>query len=214
MKTLIIGCGRVGAGLAKNLALAGHAITVVDQDPAAFDRLGPTFSGERLVGIGFDRDVLVHAGIGEADSLAAVTGSDEANAVVARVANRDFHVPTVVARLYEPRRAEIYRRLGIQTISPVSWGVQRLSDLLSYKRTGPAVTLGAGQVNLYEFRLPSHLVGHTVSYLAAAGEVTVVAITRAGRTFLPDLPTVFEEGDVIHLAAAETATDRIQGILG
>src|SRR4030042_1184683 len=108
MRIIIIGCGRMGSGLAQTLSLRGHAVTVVDRDPQAFERLGPAFKGKTLTGIGFDRDVLLRAGIERADGLAAVTFSDEANVVAARLASNIFHVPRVVARLYDPRKAEIY----------------------------------------------------------------------------------------------------------
>lgn len=112
MKIIIIGCGRVGARLAQTLSLKGCSVTVVDKDPTAFDRLGKSYQGRTVQGVGFDRDVLIEAGIEKADGLAAVMVSDEANAVAARIAKRMFRVPRVVARIYEPRKAEIYRRLA------------------------------------------------------------------------------------------------------
>ncbi len=122
MRIIIIGCGRMGAGLARTLTLRGLTVTVVDSDQAAFERLGPAFSGQTIAGVGFDREVLLKAGIARADGLAAVTSSDDANVVAARLGRQIFRVPRVVARLYDPRKAEIYRRLGIQTISTTAWG--------------------------------------------------------------------------------------------
>src|SRR5512139_1443336 len=124
MRLLIIGCGRLGAGLGQFLATNGHVVAIVDKDPLALEKLGGKFKGQRVAGIGFDRKVLVSAGIERADGLAAVTASDEANVVAARIARDIFHVPRVVARLYDVRQAEIYKRLGLQTIAPTNWGIQ------------------------------------------------------------------------------------------
>ena len=132
MKIIIIGCGRVGSGLARMLSNRGHQVTVIDSDPVAFERLGKAFKGKTVVGIGFDRQAILDAGIEKADAFAAVTASDEANAVAARIAKNVFKVPRVAARIYDPRKADIYRRLGMQTISPVALGISRMAELLSF----------------------------------------------------------------------------------
>jgi len=212
VRVIIIGCGRMGGGLARTLTLRGHAVTVVDKDPTAFERLGPSFKGRMVAGVGFDREVLVQAGIERADGLAAVTASDEANVVAARMASQVFHVPRVVARLYDPRKAEIYDRLGLQTINTTSWGINRIADLLCYSQFEPVVSLG-GQVDLVEVQMPPLLAGRTVNELTASGELMVVAISRGGKTFLATLGTVFQEGDVVHLAVLSTAVDRLKALL-
>ena len=214
MKIIIIGCGRMGAGLAQTLNLGGHSVTVIDKDPAAFERLGPAFKGQTVVGVGFDRDVLLRAGIERADGLAAVTASDEANAVAARLASQVFRVPRVVARLYDARQAEIYRRLGLQTISPTTWGVHQLADLLCYSPLETVLSLGSGEVDLVETEVPPLLVGRTVNELTVPGEILVVAISRHGTTFLPTLGTVFQDGDLIHLAVLAASADRLRALLG
>jgi trk system potassium uptake protein TrkA len=214
MRVLIIGCGRVGAGLAKSMILRGHQVTIVDKDPLAFERLGSAFKGQKVAGIGFDRDVLIQAGIERADGLASVTSSDEANVVVARMARQIFHVPRVVARLYEPRQAEIYNRLGLLTIAPTSWGIDRIADLLQHSNLDVIVSLGSGQVDLIEIELPHLLVGRSVDELTLSGEIHVVAITRGGKTFLPTLGTTFQEGDSVHLATMSTSMDRLHKLLG
>lgn len=214
MKIIVIGCGRVGAGLARTLSLSGHAVTVVDRDPAAFERLGPAFKGQTVVGVGFDRDVLLKAGIERADGLAAVTASDEANVVAARIASQMFRVPRVVARLYDSRKAEIYRRLGLQTIAPVTWGIHRIADLLSYSPLDVVMSLGDGGVDIVEAEIPPLLVGRTVNELTVPGEVRVVAISRGGETFLPTRGTVLQEGDLLHLATLATSADRLKALLG
>jgi len=117
MKVIIMGCGRVGEQLARLLVTEGHQIVVIDQEPSALERLGANFKGQRIAGVGFDRDVLLRAGIEQADAFAAASSSDNANIVAARIAHNIFHVPRVVARLFDPRRAEIYRRMGMLTIS-------------------------------------------------------------------------------------------------
>lgn len=214
MRVLVIGCGRVGSGLAKALEEAGHEVTVVDLDPKSFDRLGSGFRGRKLVGVGFDLDVLERAGIRRVDALAAVSGSDEANAVVGRLATRHFRVPRVVARLYDPGQADLYRRLGVLTISQVTWGVQRMIELLTQAGVGAVLSLGGGQVDLVEARVPELLVGRKVSELDLPGELEVVAVSRAGRTFLPSGPVLFEAGDVVHVAVAAGAAGRLQQLLG
>jgi trk system potassium uptake protein TrkA len=214
MRIIVIGCGRMGAGLAQDLSLQGHSVTVVDSDSTAFERLGPVFKGQTIVGVGFDREVLLRAGIQRADGLAAVTVSDEANVVAARMASQVFRVPRVVARLYDPRKAEIYRRLGLQTISPVTWGVHHIAELLCYSPLETVLSLGSGDVELIEAEAPPLLVGRTMNDLMILGEIHVVAVTRGGKTFLPTLGTVFQEGDQLHLAVLATSVNRLKGLLG
>ena len=214
MRIIIIGCGRNGAGLAQHLSLRGHIVTVVDKDPVAFERLGAAFKGRTVVGDGFDRDVLHHAGIEKADGLAAVTSSDEVNVVAARLAREVFRVPRVVARVYDPRKAEIYQRLGVQTISPVALGTHRLAELLTFSQLDTVVSLGNGEVDIVEAEISPLLVGRTVKDLTVLGEVHTVAIRRSGKTFLPTLDTVFQEGDRVHLAVLAASVDRLKALLG
>jgi trk/ktr system potassium uptake protein len=214
MKIIIIGCGRVGARLAQALSLKGCSVSVVDKDPTAFDRLGKSYQGRTILGVGFDRDVLIKAGIERADGLAAVMSSDEANAVAARIAVQFFHVPRVVARIYEPRKAEIYRRLGIQTLSPVTIGVEFFADLLSNLPLESAARLGTGDANLIDVELPYKMKGRLVSEMDVPGEVIVVAITRGGKTFLPTPKTEFAEGDILHLVIQFAAMDKIKEMFG
>lgn len=214
MKFIIIGCGRMGAGLARMLIQRGHTVTVVDRDPTAFERLGITFKGQTVVGVGFDRDVLVQAGIERADGLAAVTVSDEVNIVTARLASMVFRVPRVFARLYDPRKAEIYQRLGLQTIAPVAWAISQAADLLSYSELDTVFSLGSGEVNLIEVEAPPLLVGRTTRDLTVLGEVHVVTVTRGSRTFLPTMGTQFEAGDLIHLAVATASIEQVRALLG
>jgi trk system potassium uptake protein TrkA len=214
MRIIVIGCGRMGASLALALVRRGNEVVVVDRDPAAFDRLGNTFRGKIVIGIGFDRGVLEEAGIERADGLAAVTDSDETNVVVARLARKVFRVPKVVARLYDPRKAEIYRRLGLQTISQVAWGVGRILEIMSSSRLETIMTIGNGEVEIVETEVPHLLIGRTVSELTVPGEIHVTAITRGGKAFLPSLGTEFQGGDLIHLTLLFASAERLNALLG
>jgi trk system potassium uptake protein TrkA len=185
----------------------------VDDDPAAFERLGPSFAGDRIVGSALHRDVLTRAGVERCDALAAVTGSDEVNAAVARLAQRRFRVPHVVARLYDPGKAALHRRLGVQTVSQVEWGVERIIEILTATRMGASFSLGGGQVDLVEAAVPKLLSGRAVTELEVPSEIHVVAITRAGRTFIADPVVRFEAGDVVHVAVAAGARARLERLL-
>jgi trk system potassium uptake protein TrkA len=213
MQFIVIGCGRVGAGLAQNLNQRGHAVTVVDSDPDAFQPLGPAFRGQKITGIGFDREVLLRTGIERADGLAAVTASDETNVVTAQVARHVFRVPKVVARVNHPRQAAIYHRLGLQTIAPTTWGINRIADLLCHSQLDTVLTLGNGEADIVQVEISPALVGKSVRDLSILGEVSVVAITRRGKAFLPTLGTLFEAGDQAHIAVMSTATDRLNALL-
>ena len=214
MKNIIIGCGRVGAGLAQSLCQRRQSVTVVDQEATAFERLGTRFTGQTIIGAGLDREVLLQAGIEHADGLAAVTGSDDTNVVLARLARQVFRVPRVVARLHDPRHAEVYRQLGIQTITPLTWGIHRLTELLCYTHLNTILSLGSGEVDVIEVELPYLLAGRTVHELTLLGEIHVAAISREGRTFLPTLGTVFREGDLVHLVVLGSSAARLTTLLG
>lgn len=213
MRIIIVGCGRMGAGLALTLTQRGHDVTVIDRDPTAFATLGERFSGRIITGHGFDREVLRHAGITRADGLAAVTSSDETNVVTARAARQFFHVPRVVARLYDPRKAEIYRRLGILTISTTEWGIHRITELLSYSWLEPIVSLGSS-VDIVDVETPPALVGRSLASLTMPGEVHTVAVSRGGRCFLPTPETRLQAGDLVHIAVLTTSTGRLKALLG
>ncbi|HSL27128.1 MAG TPA: TrkA family potassium uptake protein [Acidimicrobiia bacterium] len=213
MKIVVVGCGRVGAGVARALAGSGHSVTALDRDPAAFARLGPGFGGRTVLGVGFDREALQAADVQSADAIAVVTGSDEANVVISRLATTKFRVPRVVARMYDPRQASLYRRLGVMTISPVSWGISRVVELLTLADLAVTATLGAGQVDIVEGVVAERLGGSPVSELEIPGETRVIAVTRGGRTRILEVRSLLEAGDVVHIAVAEGAAGRMQTLL-
>jgi trk system potassium uptake protein TrkA len=189
-------------------------VTVIDRDAQALERLGKDFKGRKVKGIGFDRNVLVEAGIEEADAFAATSSSDNANIVAARIARHVFCVPRVVARLYDPRRAEIYQRLGLMTISSTTWGAERIRELLTHSDLDPALAFGSGEVNLLNIEVPSALVGRMVRDLTVPGEINVPAITRQGHAFIPYGGTEFRSGDLLHLIVLSSAMERFKELFG
>jgi trk/ktr system potassium uptake protein len=213
MKVIIVGCGRVGAELALQLQQDGHEVTVVDKDPKAFYRLGPGFKGATVTGVGFDREVLLRAGVERADALAAFTAGDNTNVITARVARNVFRVPKVVARVYDPRRAEIYQRLGLQTVSSTAWGVSRAMQLLVHPELNIAVTLGDGDVEVVQLEVPPHWVGHMVNHVNVPGEISIVALTRQDKTSIPTLGTVFQDGDRVAVAVLVSARGRLEELM-
>ena len=214
MRVVIMGCGRVGEQLARLMSEEGHDVAIIDYNAEALARLGPDFKGRRVRGVGFDRDVLLRAGIEEADGFAAMSSSDNANVVAARIARTIFHVPRVVARLFEPERAEVYKRLGLVTISSTTWGAERTRELLTHSELDAVRSFGGGEVQLLEIEIPLHLVARSVRDLTVAGEVSVIALTRDGRAILPLLGTPFRSGDVVHLAVLAEAMTRVERLLG
>jgi trk system potassium uptake protein TrkA len=214
MRVIVMGCGRVGEQLARLMSAEGHDVAVIDYSAEALARLGPDFKGRRVRGVGFDREVLVRAGIELADGFAATSSSDNVNAVAARIARILFHVPRVVARLFDPERAEVYKRLGLATISSTTWGAERIRELLTHADLDAVRSFGAGEVQMLEIEVPPSLVGRNVRDLSVPGEVNVIAVTRDGRALLPMLGTSFCAGDIVHLAVLSDAMARVERLLG
>ena len=214
MKVIVMGCGRIGSQVSKLLDEQGHDVTVIDHDQNAEGRLPKTFSGKLVKGLGFDRNVLLDAGIEQADAFVAASQSDNANLVAARTARNIFHVPRVVARLYDPRRAEIYKRLGLTTISSTTWGAERIYQVLSHTDLDVWETFGCGEVSLVHVEVTPQLAGRRLSQLNIAGEVMVVSITRQEAAFIPAPGTEFQDGDLLHLAVLTSSMNRLEDMLG
>jgi trk system potassium uptake protein TrkA len=214
MKVIIMGCGRVGTQVAQLMASEGHDVTVIDQDPSALDRLGQDLPINKIKGVGFDRAVLLKAGIDHAEAFAATSPSDNANIVAARIARNIFHVPRVVARLYDPRRAEIYRRLGLRTISSTTWGAERIRELLIYTELEPSMAFGSGEVIMTSLEISPVLDRRMVRDLSVPGEIMVVAITRQGHAFMPVSGTEFRSGDLVQLIVLASSLERLRALLG
>ena len=214
MKVIIMGCGRIGSQVSISLDRESHDVTVIDHDSNASGRLGEKFKGRVISGPGFDRDVLTNAGIEQADAFVAASQSDNANIVAARIARNIFHLPRVVARLYDPRRAEIYQRLGITTISSTTWGAERILQLLSHTDLDIWSTFGRGEVSIVSTDTPQHLLAHNVAQLNIPGEIMVISITRNDKAFMPISGTEFQEGDILHLAVTASAMTRLEEMLG
>ena len=214
MKVIVVGLGRMGTGLSLHLAKKGHHVTVIDQNPESFEHLGKNFGGAKILGFGFDREVLQNAKIDKVDAVVACTNSDEINAVIARVAKNIYHVPKVIARLYDTRKAEIYRRLGIQTISTTAWGLERASEILTYNQLDSIYDMGGGKVNFVRIEVPALLAGHTVQEISVMGEINIVTLSRGNKAFIPSLGTVLELEDILYMAVHHTATDKIKSIFG
>lgn len=215
MKIIVMGCGRVGSQTSLLLASRNHDVTVIDhRDTDALVRLGSGFRGRVINGLGFDEKILLEAGIKEADAFIAASSSDNANIVGARIAKNIYKVPHVVARLFDPRRAEIYQRLGLKTVSTTTMGAERIYELVTHTDMNVTHNFGHGEVSLIAFEVPYHLAGHVVRDLSVPGEFIVVSITRDQKAFLPSAGTEFREGDVVHLAVQSSALPRLQDMLG
>ncbi|WP_184574884.1 potassium channel family protein [Streptomyces zagrosensis] len=199
MHIVIMGCGRVGAALAQTLERQGHTIAVVDQDPTAFRRLGAGFRGRRVTGVGFDQDTLREAGIEEAGAFAAVSSGDNSNIIAARAAREMFSVENVAARIYDPRRAEVYQRLGIPTVATVRWTADQMLRRLLPSGAEPLWRDPSGGVQLAEVHTSPAWVGHKVSRLQEETGVRVAFLTRLGEATLPTSQTVLQEGDLVHV---------------
>ena len=203
-----MGCGRVGILLTQELVKAGHQVTVIDKNRSAFDRLPPGFEAKQVVGLGFDKDVLEGAGIKEADAFLAVSSGDNSNIVSARVAREHYHVPKVIARIYDPMRAEIYEKLNIPTVSTTRWGVKQMMLMLAFEREEIRESLAGGDLIRLRLPVPEHLVGKAVSSLQLEGQILVVGVDRGGTGFIPVAGSTFQEGDhaalVVHKNALET----------
>jgi trk system potassium uptake protein TrkA len=214
MNVVIMGCGRTGEQLALLMLGQGHDVVVIDQDATALARLPAHPRCQTVRGVGFDREVLLRAGIEEAETFVATSRSDNANIVAARIARNVFRVPRVVARLQDPRKVEVYQRLGLVTISPAHWGAQRISELLTHADLAPVMTFGNGEVTLIAVELPIAFAGRLVRDLTAPGEVNVVAITRGETAIVPTTGTELRAGDILHLAVLASALERIEVLLG
>lgn len=209
MHVVVMGCGRVGSQLARTLDKQGHSVSVIDQEPAAFTKLGPGYSGGKVVGIGFDRDRMSEAGIEQAHAFAAVSSGDNSNIIAARVARETFGVGNVVARIYDPRRAEVYERLGIPTVASVLWQTERIlrhilpPDPLEEWR-GPI-----GAVSLYEVPLPVSWVGERVTRLDRETSARTAFLVRYGAPVLPNEETVLQADDALHVLVAAEHHDAV-----
>jgi len=188
-------------------------VCVLDRDPESRELLPTGFAGEFLVGNGYNRDLLERAGIGTADAFVAVTSGDNTNIVGARIAREDYRVPQVIARIYDPRRADIYRDLGIPTVASVRWTVNRISQVLRHRYLDPDVTFGNGETLLVRETLPAWFAGRPLHDLDVDGQIQLVACTRSGHSFLPTADSLAQAGDTVSVAVAATALDRLRSFL-
>jgi trk system potassium uptake protein TrkA len=207
MRVIVVGCGRVGGELAVRLEREGHEVAVLDKNPNAFRRLPEHWTGEKFVGFGFDRDDLTRAGVQRAGALAAVTSGDNSNILTARIARETFDVPSVVARIYDPRRAAIYQRLGIPTVATVSWTVDQVVRRLLPDELITAWTDPSGGVNLVEHLLPDALCGKNMSELADGDRFRPVMVTRGGQARIIGPGMIGQEGDSVHFVTRTDAMD-------
>ena len=202
MHVVIAGCGRVGSELASNLERLGHSVAVVDKNRKAFDRLKAGFKGRQVIGFVFDRDVLEEAGIREADAFASVTSGDNSNIVSARMAKEHYRLQHVVARIYDPRRAQIYQRLGIQTVATVRWTTDQILRLLMPDDVPVEYTLDNGEVVVTAVQAPSEVLGHHAVELDLDGRRRVIAVSRFGVPRVPDKNLTIQDGDILHISVA------------
>lgn len=208
MRIIIAGCGRVGSELANILSMEGHEVSIIDGDTENFKRLTKGFKGLTVEGLCFDLDVLKTAGIERADAFAAVTPSENSNLVSVVIAKEIFRVPKVVARIYDPKGAEIYRREGIPTISDTIWGANTLKGILCTPRVSTVTSLGNGEVVILQVEIPSRLIGRTVANLTMPAESMVVGIIRGGRAFLPTMGSQFQEYDIVIVSMVSSAISK------
>jgi trk system potassium uptake protein TrkA len=210
---IVVGCGRVGSELAVNLEEGGHSVAVIDKNRNAFRRLPERWSGRAVLGFGFDRDHLEQAGVKEADALAAVTSGDNTNILTARIARETFQIAHVVARIYDPRRAVIYQKLGIPTVATVTWTTDQVMRRLLPDDGHTDWTDAGGKLGLVEHDITAAWAGRKLSELDDGERIRVVAVTRGGGAQLVRTDLVGQEGDVLHVMARQDAMEDLEARL-
>src|SRR5665811_460622 len=208
-----MGCGRVGSTLAISLENQGHDVAVIDSNGAAFRRLGSTFEGRRVTGLGFDRDTLRAAGIEDAYAFAAVSNGDNSNILAARVARETYSVEHVVARIYDPGRAEIYQRLGIPTVGTVRWTADQMLRRLLPQGSVPEHTDPSGHVVMADVAINPSWVGRRISELESISGARVAYVTRLGDGILPGADTVYQDGDLVHVITTSAELANVEQTL-
>jgi trk system potassium uptake protein TrkA len=210
---VVVGCGRVGSELAAELEAEGHTVAVIDKNRNAFRRLPERFTGRAVLGFGFDRDHLEQAGVREAGALAAVTSGDNSNILTARIARETYEIPNVVARIYDPRRAVIYQRLGIPTVATVAWTTDQVIRKLFPDRWNNEWSDPTGTVDMVERMLPGSWAGRKLSELDEGDQYRLVALTRGGQARLASVELVGQEGDILYMAVRRDSRDELDARL-
>src|SRR5919112_195641 len=208
-----MGCGRVGSAIARRLEDVGHSVAVIDQDPAAFRRLGPEFAGRQVPGLGFDRQTLLDAGTDSAGAFAAVSSGDNSNIISARVARETFRVQHVVARIYDSKRAEAYERMGIPSVATGPWTVNRLLRELLAVKVSELWRGQTGQVLLMRVTVTDPWVGRRLAELEVASGARAAWLVRYGEAQLPTAATVLQDGDQLVVAVTDEITGRVHQVV-
>ncbi len=208
-----MGCGRVGSTLARSLEDRNHSVAIIDTNPDSFRRLGASFSGTKVTGVGFDRDVLDVAGIEQADAFAAVSSGDNSNIIAARVAREGFGIQSVVARIYDPGRAEVYQRLGITTVATVKWTADQVLRRLLPGHVEPEYRDPSGTIRIDTVPVSAAWVGRRTVAFQEQSACRIAWIDRLGEGILPSRSSVLQEGDVLHLVMREEGADRAFAVL-
>jgi trk system potassium uptake protein TrkA len=211
---VIMGCGRVGSTLALSLEQRGHSVAVIDSDADAFRRLGGDFTGATVTGVGFDRDVLISAGIERADAFAAVSSGDNSNIISARVARETFGVERVVARIYDPKRAEVYERLGIPTVATVRWTADRMLRHLVPEGNVEIWRDPTSTVSIMEIPMHPDWIGRSVGDLEARSGTRLAYLMRFGLAMLPTASTVIQDGDLAFLLVTDEMVASVTKVTG
>ena len=212
MRVIIMGCGRVGSELSNELVDDGHDVAVIDKNPEAFHRYPPGDGARTVVGLGFDRDVLEEAGIKDADAFVAVSSGDNSNIVSARVALENYHVPKVVARIYDPRRADIYERLNIPTVATTRWGVKQIQLMLLHDRQEIRETLGGGELLRMRMPVGPHMVGKPATSFNVPGKILIAGVSRGGGGFLPTDDSTVQAGDYLVVMLTKDGMDTLDEV--
>ena len=207
-----MGCGRVGSELSNELLADGHDVAVIDKNPEAFFRYPPGEGVKTVVGLGFDRDILEEAGIKDADAFVAVSSGDNSNIVSARVALENYHVPKVVARIYDPRRADIYERLNIPTVATTRWGVKQIQLMLLHDRQEIRETLGGGELLRMRMPVGPHMVGKPTTAFNVPGKILIAGVSRGGGGFLPTDESTLQAGDYLVVMLTKDGMDTLDEV--